>query len=816
MLVSCHGLMSYFFHRNEESAVQRFSILLFAACLSVGLLSRGLATENGDLVRSALNRAGNNRAQIEQALEKTPETQKRGMEFIVAHMPDEDLKSLSADYLLNNLELAYKAWNEAPWKEEIPESIFLNNILPYANINEQRDSWRTEFYGKCRRLIAAAKTPSEAAVLLNQKLFKELNVKYSTKRNRADQGPAESISTGLASCTGLSILLIDACRSVAIPARFVGTPLWTNKSGNHSWVEIWDDGWHFTGACEPTGNELDRGWFKGRAATAQSDHPLHAIYAVSYKRTPSAFPMVWAPANKSVSAVNVTDRYANKSEPLPDGHVEVQLRVLAPSGERISVPVELLDRSGKVVFSGRTKDERFDTNDHCSVALPENQTYDVRIKRDAVTLSRQLVARQQNEPHTFTLKDDEPSQEAGETQSAEVECAAPLALASPLAELKRHLSQPRKDRPDILEQAFSKESLSQAEAERAANMLWADHLAMLREERKQEMKEGIIKQGDLKMPFVYRTFGKKPKDGRSLYISMHGGGGAPPAVNDSQWENQKRLYTVPEGIYAVPRAPTNTWNLWHQGHIDGMFARLIENLIAFEDVNPDRVYLMGYSAGGDGVYQLAPRMADRWAAAAMMAGHPNETSPLGLRNTAFTLHMGGKDAAYKRNQIAEQWKVKLAELRQQDPAGYEHLVQIYPDKGHWMDRQDASAIPWMAKYKRSRYPDRVVWKQDDVKHSRFYWLSANLDEIEGRPLVVVTRNGQEIDVEKSDLKRLTVRLCDEMLDLDQPVEITWQGEKLASQTPKRTIATLAKTLQERGERQGMFSAEIEIPMNSQN
>ena len=103
-----------------------------------------------------------------------------------------------------------------------------------------------------------------------------------------------------------------------------------------------------------------------------------------------------------------------------------------------------------------------------------------------------------------------------------------------------------------------------------------------------------------------------------------------------------------------------------------------------------------------------------------------------------------------------------------------------------------------------------------MKHSRFYWLSANLDEIEGRPLVVVTRNGQEIDVEKSDLKRLTVRLCDEMLDLDQPVEITWQGEKLASQTPKRTIATLAKTLQERGERQGMFSAEIEIPMNSQN
>ena len=46
--------------------------------------------------------------------------------------------------------------------------------------------------------------------------------------------------------------------------------------------------------------------------------------------------------------------------------------------------------------------------------------------------------------------------------------------------------------------------------------------------------------------------------------------------------------------------------------------RLIENLVALQEVNPNRVYLMGYSAGGDGVYQVAPRMADTLAAAAMM------------------------------------------------------------------------------------------------------------------------------------------------------------------------------------------------------
>ena len=108
------------------------------------------------------------------------------------------------------------------------------------------------------------------------------------------------------------------------------------------------------------------------------------------------------------------------------------------------------------------------------------------------------------------------------------------------------------------------------------------------------------------MKFDFIVFGEKPKNGRSLFISMHGGGGAPPKVNESQWRNQMRLYKPKEGIYLCPRAPTDTWNLWHQSHIDPLFDRLIENLIIFEGVDPERVYLMGYSAGGDGVYQLAP------------------------------------------------------------------------------------------------------------------------------------------------------------------------------------------------------------------
>ena len=101
-----------------------------------------------------------------------------------------------------------------------------------------------------------------------------------------------------------------------------------------------------------------------------------------------------------------------------------------------------------------------------------------------------------------------------------------------------------------------------------------------------EMEAKVLDINGVKMPFWYTTYGKKPKGGRSLWISMHGGGGAPERVNTQQWQNQKRLYTPAEGVYLAPRAPTDTWNLWHQGHIDGLFDRLIENMIVFEDVDP--------------------------------------------------------------------------------------------------------------------------------------------------------------------------------------------------------------------------------------
>jgi hypothetical protein len=234
--------------------------------------------------------------------------------------------------------------------------------------------------------------------------------------------------------------------------------------------------------------------------------------------------------------------------------------------------------------------------------------------------------------------------------------------------------------------------------------------------------------------------------------------------------------------------------LWHQSHIDPIFERLIENMIVFEGVDPNKVYIVGYSAGGDGVYQLAPRMADRLAGAGMMAGHPNETVPDGLRNIAFALHVGAEDSAYDRNEIAIEWKEKLENLRQDDPEGYVHQVVVHDGKGHWMDREEAKALMWLAQSERNPYPRRVVWVQDDVTHNQFYWLAVGKPK--ARTKIVASIINQTITIHESNVETLTVYLNDTMLDLDKPVFLKYKDKVLGSFNVFRNQQTMVKTIRD--------------------
>ncbi|MGI9013854.1 MAG: alpha/beta hydrolase [Phycisphaerales bacterium] len=329
-----------------------------------------------------------------------------------------------------------------------------------------------------------------------------------------------------------------------------------------------------------------------------------------------------------------------------------------------------------------------------------------------------------------------------------------------------------------LQNADAAIGLSHDAAEAMIDELWNEACEQHRAALAAELEAEAVTVGDVTMRLLLRTFGEAPENGHSLWISLHGGGGTTANVNDQQWRNQIRLYQPQEGIYVAPRAPTDTWNLWHHGHIDGLLTRLIAAYVIVHDVDPDRVYLLGYSAGGDGVYQLAPRMADTFAAAAMMAGHPNDAQPASLRNLPFALYAGELDHAYNRNAVAKEWGERLDGLQQEDPDGYIHHVRIMKGKGHWMDGEDSEAIEWMAGFTRNPWPGRIVWVQDDVVHERFYWLSCPPGKAVARSTVTAEVTGQVITINSSDVENITLWLRDELIDLDQEIAIVADGREV--------------------------------------
>lgn len=359
----------------------------------------------------------------------------------------------------------------------------------------------------------------------------------------------------------------------------------------------------------------------------------------------------------------------------------------------------------------------------------------------------------------------------------------------------------------------NKESLTAAECELYSAELasaWKDSVKVATAAAYEAKKVSF---GEYTMKVEWSVYGQKPADGRSLYISLHGGGGGPAEMNDSQWENQKRLYQPAEGVYLCPRGITDTWDLHFRPESDPCYEEVIRMAVANLDVNPDKVYIMGYSAGGDGVWRIAPRMADHWAAASMMAGHPGDVSLLSLRNLPFMIWCGALDDAYNRNAECEARIAEMDALQAADPDGYVHEGHMVAGKGHWMDREDVAAVPWMAKYVRNPYPSKVVWCQGDEPKKAFYWLGAPESELAKGKVVRADVSGNTIDITACDYSSLTIYLNDKIVNLDQPVKVTYGDKVLFEGSVTRSPATMRSTLAARQDLSYIFSAAVTVALH---
>ncbi len=716
---------------------------------------------------------------------------RRAAWFLVDNRPLLDYGRLSAERLLTNLDLALQARTEFPWAKNASERLYFNDVLPYASLDEPRDEWRPSFHQMAAEIVRGCQTATAAAQALNRDLFKRINVHYNVTRWRNNQSPAESIAQGKATCTGLSIILVDACRAVGIPARIAGVPEWAQKEGNHTWVEFWDGDWHFLGADEYNAAGPDQAWFNADAArTVAGTNVLNQIYATSWRRTGNYFPLAWNLDSHDIPGLIVSPRYAGLAAPQnPTARViHVRLREHA-SGPRLVRPVELRSAADTVLARDRTRGETADLNDMAEFTLPN----------EAVSVSLRFLDGQAERQKTI------PCAACARTATLdlnwdELDVVSPHFLAA-----ETWLNQPPATRGEAPAGA-----LTRAEAATLAALAWAKSEQSDQAAAQAELSARRITLDGNTLKWMEKNFGDPPTGKHSLWITLHGGGQASTEENDLNWKGYYGRYEFPPGsINVAPRAPVDAWNMWFVPQVDALLDRLIADMVMQRDVDPNQVYLIGYSAGGDGVYQLAPRLADRFAAATMCAGHPNQSSPAGLRNLPFYLYMGGDDTAYNRNLIVREYNAKLDALQAADPEGYVHRCTVYPGLAHNMMGREAETIPRMAVARRVVWPKRVVWEPDsDATHKRFYWLARPAGVVRPNERYVAWVEGQTIHIEEPATGRLELRLADELVNLDQPVKVVMAGRTLFAGVVPRTPAAIATSLQERKDPAGVAPATL--------
>ena len=220
--------------------VKKLVILIATLCILWSYQTKypGVPEFYHTLLDSAMVKAGENAVELQTALTEAPNEQIEGMAFIISYMPQRDLTTLTAEFLLENSEYAYKAREKYSWCAALPDSVFFNEVLPYAIISENRDPWRKDFFERFSKYVDDKDNIVDAIFAIARTINKEVKVEYNTKRSKVDLSPKEAMAENMATCTGLSIILTDAFRSVGIPSRLAGTAMWTNYKGNHTWSEI--------------------------------------------------------------------------------------------------------------------------------------------------------------------------------------------------------------------------------------------------------------------------------------------------------------------------------------------------------------------------------------------------------------------------------------------------------------------------------------------------------------------------------------------------------------------------------------------------
>jgi len=317
--------------------------------------------------------------------------------------------------------------------------------------------------------------------------------------------------------------------------------------------------------------------------------------------------------------------------------------------------------------------------------------------------------------------------------------------------------------------------------------------------------------------YTLREVGQRPTNGWALFIAMHGGGGAPKEVNDSQWRIMQHYYKDhPEAggyLYLALRAPNDTWNGFYDVYVYPLIENLIRQFLLFGDVDPNKVFIMGYSHGGYGAFAIGPKIPDRFAAIHASAGAPTdgETTPKTLRNTVFSFMVGEKDTMYGRIERDRKFNDAIIKLRGDDTNSYPVTFQEIAGNGH-TGLPDRDKIKEMYPHVRNPVPSHLTWFMTDKVVTDFFWLRSSAPGKKREIDALCVENHLTVTT-TTNVAQATVLLDQRLVDITRPLILEVNG-KISNYRPQPSLRTLCETMRRRGDPLLAFTIEFELPISN--
>lgn len=160
---------------------------------------------------------------------------------------DMDIRTITADYLISDIDSAFCQWREGKWAKHLDFNEFCEYLLPYKCIeNQPLDDWRTRLASlaggdidRREKECHDFRNDSRAAASRVNAAMSGNYLKYTKQLEQFPLYRPETIlSLPFGTCIESCIAAIQVQRSKGIPVALDFTPQWPNRKYGHYWLSV--------------------------------------------------------------------------------------------------------------------------------------------------------------------------------------------------------------------------------------------------------------------------------------------------------------------------------------------------------------------------------------------------------------------------------------------------------------------------------------------------------------------------------------------------------------------------------------------------